>query len=162
AGATELLDLAKAERIEDAAGRDLEAGAPAIEIHRDREALRLRCRLHVEATKEAKQSPRSIEGQRARARRAAQLDLRSDPRARPLNRHRRGVASDEFHEGTVDVEGDLLEAVVHVDRAHIDLERRRLAAAAKEHFLDARGALKVDQSRRIHRLRPIADGLEAP
>src|SRR5665213_3247722 len=126
-GATELLDLAQAEWVEDAARRDLEPGPPAIEIHRDREALGLRRRLHVEPVEQTKKRPRPVEGERRRAGRAAQLDLRSDARARPLNRHRRGVAGDELDERAVDVERDLLETVFHFEGPHVDLERRCLA-----------------------------------
>jgi hypothetical protein len=57
-GAAELLNFLQPERVEHAVGGDLETCLLALEVHRDRELLGLRGRLHVEAVEQAEQRPR--------------------------------------------------------------------------------------------------------
>src|SRR5690349_17888208 len=61
--AAELLHLAQAERVRDAARRHLDPRALAVEVERHDEALGLGSRLDVEAIEHAEQRPRTVERQ---------------------------------------------------------------------------------------------------
>src|ERR1700741_1314607 len=100
----ELLALLQAERIEAAARRDFQARLAAFEEHRHDEALGLRGRLDIEALEQAEQRPRAVEDDRVGARCGRQLDLRSDTRTRPRDRHRRVVAGEELEDRAIDLE----------------------------------------------------------